>query len=422
MPADVTTLHPGEPLRPRLALVPRSTRALGTLIARLRASSYVRVGNDRAFRAHQRRRTRVAARVGLLVIAGAVAWDALALLGLDSAGTRVAVVIDIAVFVAVLVGWWALGYHLRHHPELVAWAATIGIAVSTVSTGTLVPSLAVQNVGYLLLIPGLVALLLPWRTRTHLRWLLAYAFVGIVYLALGNLGRFSADERGELVIVFFVALGASLAGHVLLQRGQITSFVQLGRISGLRRKTESDIVELERLHHALELTARTDPLTGTGNRRRLEEDLRAVRAHIARSGFTYGIVEIDLDHFKRINDRYGHAVGDDVLRRVAEAIQRSLRAEDAVYRLGGEEFLAVLHVPTAEGISVAAERLRTVVLDLAIEHLDNGPHQTVSVSIGATLIGPDDLDQTDDEWIARADAGLYEAKDAGRNRVSVRGR
>ncbi len=111
-----------------------------------------------------------------------------------------------------------------------------------------------------------------------------------------------------------------------------------------------------------------------------------------------------------------------MLRRVAEAIQRSLRAEDAVYRLGGEEFLAVLHVPTDAGLRTAAERLRTVVLDLAIEHLDNEPHRIVSVSIGATFIGPVDLDQTADQWIARADTALYEAKNAGRNHVSVTGR
>lgn len=179
------------------------------------------------------------------------------------------------------------------------------------------------------------------------------------------------------------------------------------------------MVELERLHRALELTARTDPLTGTGNRRRLEEDLRTVRAHIDRSGFTYGIAEIDLDHFKGINDRYGHAVGDDVLRRVAQAIGESLRAEDAVYRLGGEEFLAVLYVPNLEGLEAATARMCAVVMDLAIEHLDNEPHVMVSVSIGATLIGPVDLDQSDEQWIARADSGLYEAKRAGRNRVCL---
>ncbi len=147
MTIDVTTAHPLAPLlRPGRGLATLGTGALGTLIAKLRDTTYERVGNGRRFRAHQRRRTRLAARVGLLVVAGSVAFDAMALQGLGSAGTQAAVSIDIAVFAAVLIGWWALGDRLRHHPELVAWAATIGLAVSTVSTGSLVPSLAVPGV------------------------------------------------------------------------------------------------------------------------------------------------------------------------------------------------------------------------------------------------------------------------------------
>ncbi len=395
--------------------------AAGALIARARASDYFRVGDSPRFRATQRRRTRAAARVGLLGVATVVGFDALALIGLGDT-TRLAVAMDLTVLWIALVGAWALGGRLRHHPELVAGAVTLGLAIAAITTGTVVPSLSVQALGYLLLLPSGVALLIPWRTRTHVRWLLAYAIVAFPYLAIGSLDRFSTQERSHVVVLLTSALFASLAGHVMLQRAHIRSFAQLERIGRLRRKSESDMVELERLHLALELTARTDPLTGVGNRRRLGEDLRAARAHINRSGFTYGIAEIDLDHFKTINDRSGHAAGDEVLRRVADALRNSLRAEDAVYRLGGEEFLVLLHVPTVEGLETATERLRATVLELGIEHVDNQPHGKVSVSIGATFIGRDDLDQTDDQWIARADQGLYEAKHAGRNRVCVRPR
>lgn len=391
-----------------------------SLVAKAHASEYQRVGGSRRFLAYQRRRTRVATRVGLLVIAAAVAFDALAILGLED-DTALAIAVDLTVIGVALTGWWSLGSRLRHYPELVAGAATTGIAFSTVTTGTLVPSLAIQTIGYLVLVPGLVTLMIPWRTRTHLLWLLSYAAIGVAYLTFGNLAR-SANQRADLVVVLAVALGASLAGHVMLQAAQIRNFAQLGRIGGFRRKAESDMVELERLHHALELTARTDPLTGIGNRRRLAEDLRAVRAHIDRSGFTYGIAEIDLDHFKTINDRDGHAAGDDVLVRVAQAIEHSLRSQDAIYRLGGEEFLVLLHVPNVEGLEAAAERLRAVVIGLGIEHVDNEPHGKLSVSIGATLIGRPDLDQTDEQWIARADDGLYEAKRTGRNKVCLRQR
>ncbi|MEA2619294.1 MAG: hypothetical protein QOC97_67, partial [Chloroflexota bacterium] len=327
----------------------------------------------------------------MLVIAAGVAFDAFALVGLDFDKTKFAIGMDLLVFVVTLLGLWLLGGPLRRHPELVAGVATTGLAISTVTTGTLVPDLAVQSIGYLVLVPALIALLLPWRTQTHFRWLLSYGVIGFIYLALANTARFTADERGDLVIVLGVALGASLAGHVMLQRAQIRNFAQLERIGRLRRKSDGDMIELERLHHALELTAQTDPLTGIGNRRRLSDDLRAVRAHITRSGFNYGIAELDLDHFKAINDRYGHAVGDDVLKRVANAIQHSLRAEDAIYRLGGEEFLVILHVPNIESLSAAAERLRAVVIDLDIENPVNLPSGRVSVSIGATFIGPLDL-------------------------------
>ena len=409
---DVLTAMPASPIG-------RLKTVFTVWLDRVRASEYQQVGASRRFLASQRRRCRVAARVGLVVIAGAVAFDAVALIGFDFETTRLAVAIDLTVLAAAIVGWWTLGGRLRHHPELVAWVVTMSLGISTITTGSLVPSLAVQTVGYLLLIPGLVALLLPWRTTTHMRWLLSYSLIELGYFSIGALGRFSASERGDLAVVFTVSLGASLAGHVLLQRAQVRNYAQLRRIGRLSRKTESDMVELARLHHALELTARTDPLTGAGNRRRLDEDLRAVRAHMVRSGLAYGIAEIDLDHFKAINDRYGHAAGDDVLRRVSQALSNSLRATDGIYRLGGEEFLVVVQVASSARLAAAAEHLRSVVIDLAIEHPDNGTNGMVSVSVGATFLRSRDLDQSNDEWIARADAGLYRAKRAGRNQVCL---
>ncbi len=177
------------------------------------------------------------------------------------------------------------------------------------------------------------------------------------------------------------------------------------------------MLELERVHHALELTARIDPLTGAGNRRRLDEDLRAVRAHINRSSMTYGLVAIDIDRFKAVNDRSGHQAGDEVLRRLVATIQQALRAEDAIYRMGGEEFLVILHVATWDGLMAAAERLRATVAGLAIPLAENAPHGIVTISLGVGLIGPEELVLTDDQWLSQADEALYRAKDGGRNQV-----
>ncbi len=408
--------RPTDSIAGRLATLRSSVRSIPR---RIRASEYVRIGASRRFRAIQRRRTRVASRYGFLVIAVAVGFDALALLGLQGGHTTVALALSGLTIGVALIGWWLLPRSLRRYPEPVAWVVALAVGVTTAATGLTVPTLAVQSAGYLLVIPGLVALVLPWRTRTHVWWLLAYTVVAIGFFTLDLNSAFTAEERGDLVVVFLVALGASLAGHILLQRSQIRSFAQLERIRALQRRAASDMVELERVHHALELTARTDPLTGAGNRRRLTEDLRAVRAHINRSGFTYGLVAIDLDRFKAINDRAGHAAGDEVLREVVEAVQATLRANDAVYRLGGEEFLVVLSVPTMDGLAAATDRLRLVVLGLGLDHPENPPHGVVSISIGATLVGAADLAQTDDQWFERVDAALYRAKANGRNRVEL---
>ena len=360
--------------------------------------------------------------MGFLVIAVAVGFDTVALLGLQASHTTVALALGGITMALALVGWWLLPRSLRRFPQPVAWIVTFGLALSTAATGLTVPTLAVQTAGYLLVIPGIVALVLPWRTVIHVRWLLSYSVVAchLLHARPDRSQPSPAEERGDLVeIVLFVALGASLAGHVLLQRSQIRSFAQLESIRGLQRRAAADMIELEQVHHALELTARTDPLTGAGNRRRLEEDLRAVRAHINRSNFTYGLAEIDLDRFKAINDIEGHAAGDEVLCRVVQGIQKTLRANDAVYRLGGEEFLVILSLPNVEGLAAATERLRAAVVGLGIEHPANPPHGVVSISIGGTLIGKGDLDETDEDWFKRVDAALYRAKAGGRNRVEL---
>jgi diguanylate cyclase (GGDEF)-like protein len=380
---------------------------------RVRAAEYQRIGGSKRFRAVQRRQVQAASRPGSLVIAAALGFDAIALGG----HATVALAFNGMAIALALMAWWLLPGTLRRFSEPVAWIVTFGVALSTAATGLTVPTLAVQSAGYLLVIPGLVALVLPWRTVMHVRWLLAYTIVAVAYFIFDPNATFTAAERGDLVVVLFVALGASLAGHVLLQRSQIRSFAQLESIRALRRRAAADMVELELVHHALELTARTDPLTGAGNRRRLEEDLRTMRAHINRSNFTYGLVELDLDRFKAINDVEGHAAGDKVLCRVVQVIQETLRANDAVYRLGGDEFLVILSVPDVEGLATATERLRAAVVGLGIEHPANPPLGVVSISIGGTLTGKDDLHETEDDWFRRADAALYRAKSGGRNRV-----
>ena len=179
-----------------------------------------------------------------------------------------------------------------------------------------------------------------------------------------------------------------------------------------RRRIDS---ELERLNTALAEQARRDPLTGLGNRLRLEEDLVTYDARRVRNGHSYCVLLCDLDHFKALNDRQGHQAGDHVLRVVADTIVHESRTSDAVYRYGGEELLVLLAEQTLEAALIVSERMRAAVHGLGFEHADN-PAGVVTISIGAAVC-PQGADTDPADAIRRADRALYAAKARGRNCV-----
>ena len=396
-----------------------SPRRLLDRIAALRSSDILVAAGESRFRAQQRRRTRAAARVGFLVIAAAVAFDGLVLVDRDPSQGPTLLAVNGAVALLGLAGWALLGRRLRHHPDPVAGIVTLALVGATALTGMLVPALAIESAGYLLLIPVLVTLILPWSTRSHLWWLAGYTVIAAAFLVVGSGGALSGEERADLIVVALVGIGASLAGHGLLQVAAIRNYRQVRKIDSLRRRADADMAELARVHRALEETARTDPLTGARNRLRLVEDLRGVRARMHRLGLAHGFIAFDLDRFKLINDSQGHLAGDDVLRAVVEAVRGTIRAEDEIYRFGGEEFLVVLRVTEVAGVAAAAERLRRAVENLAIEHPWNVPHGKVTISLGGIFVDASDLGASDDDWFARADTALYRAKAGGRNRFEA---
>ena len=179
-----------------------------------------------------------------------------------------------------------------------------------------------------------------------------------------------------------------------------------------RRRIDS---ELQRLNAALVDQARRDPLTGLGNRLRLEEDLEGFDARRVRYGHSYCVLLCDLDHFKALNDRHGHQAGDRVLRAVADTLRRQSRSSDAVYRYGGEEFLILLAEQTLEGAMIVSRRMREAVQALGLAHADNEAG-VVTISIGAAQCPRGDRTDPADA-IRRADQALYAAKAEGRNRV-----
>jgi two-component system, cell cycle response regulator len=192
--------------------------------------------------------------------------------------------------------------------------------------------------------------------------------------------------------------------------------IAASRVTSLHRKLRDQNAELERLIKSSFEVARTDPLTGVGNRLRLREDLEAIGARVERYGHRYCAALCDLDHFKKYNDSHGHLAGDEALRAVAQALVAGLRKGDAVYRYGGEEFLAILAEQTLDGAGIAMDRVRLAVEQLAIPHRGKTPPGVVTMSAGLATLDAADAAMTD-AWLNRADEALYCAKATGRNRV-----
>lgn len=173
--------------------------------------------------------------------------------------------------------------------------------------------------------------------------------------------------------------------------------------------------ELAISNRRLEHAAMTDLLTGLPNRRAGMQALEKAWSGARRTGQPMAALVIDVDHFKSVNDRHGHAVGDLVLQEVAKAIQAAARKDDSVSRMGGEEFLLVCHDADAKTALLAAERLRKMVKGLKIEVSGLEIQTTVSIGVATREAGMEEAD----EMVRGADKALYAAKNAGRDRVCL---
>lgn len=180
----------------------------------------------------------------------------------------------------------------------------------------------------------------------------------------------------------------------------------------LERKVEARTAELAAANRALEKLARSDALTGLANRLAANERLHGEFLRMQRTGTRYAVLLMDVDHFKRVNDTYGHEVGDHVLRHVAGIVAASARATDFIARFGGEEFFAVLPDTDLAGAQVVAEKIRAAVADAAAPVVGQ-----VTLSVGVAQASPDDASEGD--AVNLADRHLYRAKAEGRNRVAA---
>ena len=198
---------------------------------------------------------------------------------------------------------------------------------------------------------------------------------------------------------------------VLDRKARVMSFAQEQALKCLARQVVAQL-ELRVSVRELEQESLTDPLTGAWNRRAFHRLLREIWAKHSRTGAGLGLLMIDIDHFKSINDRFGHPEGDLILKQVSKLLADNLRPSDRLIRYGGEEFCCVLEDYDLDSATIIAERARVAV--------QSAPwvNQAITVSIGVSGASPED-EPTPNLLIARADSALYQAKRSGRNKVQV---
>ncbi len=190
-----------------------------------------------------------------------------------------------------------------------------------------------------------------------------------------------------------------------------------GRLQGFIAVV-TDITARKRMQEALREQAIRDPLTGLFNRRYLDETLPRELSRCQRSGEPLTVAMLDLDHFKRFNDAYGHEAGDVVLRAVGDLLGHSMRAGDLFCRYGGEELTLILHGSTLDDARARLESLRQAIMQMRMLY-QGGDLPAITVSIGVAAVGKQEMDAA--ALLARADAALYRAKERGRNRVVTAG-
>ena len=189
----------------------------------------------------------------------------------------------------------------------------------------------------------------------------------------------------------------------------------LRRLETLLKEKEDLTLKLQAANEQLATLAATDGLTGLLNKRSLDEALARDLARADRSQTSLGLVMLDVDFFKKVNDTHGHQVGDEVLKAVAQVVTSSLRTGDVAVRYGGEEFVTVLPGSDLEGATLVAERIRKR-LEQTEVRTSSGPLK-VTASFGVAAVHGPDCRASGKDLLAKADAALYEAKRAGRNRV-----
>ena len=316
---------------------------------------------------------------------------------------------------AVAVQWWAaisVG-GLMVMTAFIRSGATAGLADPSLTVPQMVWTITSGAVAYVLagdargVVPSVLAMILFFGTFglsvAEVIGIGIYALLAFA-CAVAATTRYNAGPFGYLdaayALMVLIVLGGSIALNLRIQRIR----------ARLREQREA-------LAHALAVNrelATRDELTGLPNRRAMQDLMGLEHRRSVRSGRPMLLAQLDIDHFKRINDAHGHATGDRALQAFASVVRASVRDTDVLARWGGEEFVLLLSETRLDDARDLLERLRHAVATMEIPHTDGALRMTVSIGVAVHLPG-DTVDLT----LERADQALYTAKSLGRNRIAV---
>jgi diguanylate cyclase (GGDEF)-like protein len=283
------------------------------------------------------------------------------------------------------------------------------------------PSLTLAQMGPATFFLMVVVYFIPDLRLVFIMLYLVVLLFGAFRLRLGEFFFITAlAGMGYGLVIYLWSIEPGGARDVTIRLFELFGFVLMSltfsligsELSRLRRTVRRQHRDLECAFQTIQEQAVTDELTGAHNRRFIMDVLTREKDLALRGGHTFSILYLDLDRFKSINDVYGHASGDLVLKRFARIVRGAIRGVDYLARMGGEEFLVLLTQSRLDGARNVAERIRLQME--ATGWADINPVLKVTVSIGATEYQP--YDRIED-LLQRADQALYEAKEQGRNRV-----
>lgn len=330
--------------------------------------------------------------IGLFVVAGTLAPGVLALF-----------VVGAALICALTYAVYASGWNLRFRDPSVIWpqvAAGVGLHLAVVA---LAPQAAFPLLANLFTVFAFGFIWLSLRASIAM-WMASMAATGVVLWAVHEGAGVAVSTAFETTITW-LCFSAVLARFMMLS---VFANQMRAKLAAGRRKLAASLEQIRELVHM-------DELTRSYNRRSLMERLEQERSRAERTGAPFSVALMDLDHFKAVNDRHGHAAGDEVLRAYAARVQQAMRETDIFGRYGGEEFLLILTATSPAAARIALERIAAHLATCDWARIAPGLSVTQSTGI-AGFHGGESITQL----VGRADAALYDAKRAGRNRIIVK--